>query len=222
VGKSDRQNPPSKPDGTLAHDGEHALPMFAVTDTCDSNWLLQLTGADLVRIFRQLENILTANEDDIRGWVDQLRDNNETILTADENDIRGWVNQLRDNNISGKGNAMTFISRQPVSDGPDEQLISLAELAVELTGGDINKLAGRIGTDAVLFDDIGRRAVTKSTARRLFTERAQAEAEQARRQAQWQKEYAELHARVRAQRRRGIPAAPNSCALADMMAVDRR
>ncbi len=39
---------------------------------------------------------------------------------------------------------MTCISRQPVSDGPDEQLISLAELAIELTGGNINKLAGQI------------------------------------------------------------------------------
>jgi hypothetical protein len=95
-------------------------------------------------------------------------------------------------------------------------------LAVELTGGDIKKLARRIGSDAVVLDDIGRRVVTKSTARRLFAERAQREADQARRDAQWRKEYAELSARIRAERRGGIPAQPNSTALADMMAVDQR
>jgi hypothetical protein len=41
-----------------------------------SNWLIELTGAELVRIFLQLENVLTADEDDIRGWVDELSGNN--------------------------------------------------------------------------------------------------------------------------------------------------
>ncbi len=36
---------------TLSRDGQHALPMLHVTDTYDSNWLLHLTGAELVRIF---------------------------------------------------------------------------------------------------------------------------------------------------------------------------
>lgn len=48
-------------------------------------------------------------------------------------------------------------------------LIPLAELVLEGLGPDVGSLAQRFA-DAVVIDDVGRRCVTRDTARRLFLE----------------------------------------------------
>ncbi|CAN5150025.1 hypothetical protein BH09ACT8_BH09ACT8_59100 [soil metagenome] len=65
-------------------------------------------------------------------------------------------------------------------------LVALAELVVEGLGQDIGQLAQRLG-DAVVLDDIGRRCVTRETARQLFTEREE-RLEQQRAEARRQRE----------------------------------
>lgn len=65
-----------------------------------------------------------------------------------------------------------------------DQLVTLAELVAEGFGQSmfgppsIDHLAGQLG-DAVVLDDIGRRCVTRDTARQLFTERAHQQATKA-------------------------------------------
>lgn len=185
----------------LASDREHAVPMLSITDTYESRWLIELSGAELIRVFAQIENLLTADEDEIHEWVDQLR-NPEARKALQE------------------GIVMQFKSNQPGR--PDEPLVSLAELAIELTNGDIDGLARQISADAIQLDDIGRRCVSRSTARRLFTERAERKAKEAERRAEWAERYRELDARMKAQLRGGIPATPGGSALADLMSGDQR
>lgn len=57
----------------LAGESQQALPMLRLTDTYDSNWLFEFSGAELVRLFLQLENLLTADEADVHEWVDGRR-----------------------------------------------------------------------------------------------------------------------------------------------------
>ena len=185
----------------LTSDRERAVPMLSLTDTYESNWLIELTGAELVRVFRQLESLLTAGEDAVQKWVEQLRNPQDPTLQ--------------------EGTVMQFISHQPAPARPDEPLVSLAELAVELTNGDIDQLARQIPSDAVQLDDIGRRAVSRATARWLFTHRAERQAEQARRGAQRRQRLAELSERNRAQLRGGVPPTPGGSAFADLVGDQR-
>ena len=186
----------------LTSDREHAVPMLSLTDTYESNWLIELTGAELVRVFRQLESLLTAGEDAVQKWVEQLRN-------------------PQDHSALQEGTIMQFTSNQPAPARPDESLVPLAELAIELTNGDIDQLARQVPADAVQLDDIGRRAVSRATARWLFTQRAERQAEQARRGAQRRQRLAELSERNRAQLRGGVPATPGGSTFADLVG-DRR
>ncbi len=111
-------------------------------------------------------------------------------------------------------------------------LITLAELTVEgfgdgmFGGPNIDTLAEQLGDDVVL-DDIGRRCCTRDTARRLFTERAEAHA---REQEDWAKRAAEMaaesnarHARLRAiaaAQKKLLEANPGLSALAVMVGAE--
>lgn len=185
----------------LASDRERAVPMLSLTDTYESNWLIELTGAELVRVFRQLESLLTATEADVQEWVEQLRNPQDHALQ--------------------EGTIMQFKSSQPAPARPDESLVSLAELSIELTNGDANALARQIGSDALVFDDIGRRAVTRSTARVLFAQRAERRAEEARRATLRRQRLAELSTRSLARLPRGIPVQSGD-SYVDMVAMDQR
>jgi hypothetical protein len=79
-------------------------------------------------------------------------------------------------------------------------LVPLAELAGEGFGWDgplvtnprdaIDVLAGQLG-DEVVFDDLGRRCVSRGTARRLFVERAAGEVRQREARERLELQYAE-------------------------------
>ena len=96
-------------------------------------------------------------------------------------------------------------------------LIPLATLS-EL--GSVDQLTCQLGDD-VQIDDIGRRCCTRERARRLFTERTAALAEQARRHEEWQQRYAEQSARIRATIGKGIPAVSGD-AYVDMIGAYER
>lgn len=90
------------------------------------------------------------------------------------------------------------------------QLVTLAELVAEGFGQSmfappsIDYLAGQLG-DAVVLDDIGRRCVTRETARQLFTERAQQQAAKAAAAAE-RKAHAQAEERQRAAHQAAIEA----------------
>nr|VTP03954.1 hypothetical protein BIN_B_05326 [Mycobacterium riyadhense] len=110
-------------------------------------------------------------------------------------------------------------------------LVPLAELVAEgfgkcTYGNPIDHLANQLG-DAVLFDDIGRRAVTRATAASLFAERAAKEAAQreaSRRRVAEQKAAREARrAAIQAERAREAQQAPRHLsgnAFADVVEYD--
>ncbi|MFE3441654.1 hypothetical protein ACFXNW_01325 [Nocardia sp. NPDC059180] len=83
-----------------------------------------------------------------------------------------------------------------------EQPVTLAELVAEGFGqASIDTLAAQLPADEVLVDDIGRRCVTRTTARRLFTERAEADTAARKRAEQYRAEATERGRAERAARR---------------------
>ena len=105
--------------------------------------------------------------------------------------------------------------------GPEmntNNIVPLVTVAAEL-GADIDELAARLG-DAVVVDPLTElRSITAEQCRLAITaHRATLAAERERRQ----RRLAEQRARPRTPVRKGIPATPNSTALADMIGADRR
>lgn len=56
-----------------------------------------------------------------------------------------------------------------VDEARGQSLVPIAQLVLERLAPDVGTLAARLG-DAVVVDDVGRRCVTRDTARRLFLE----------------------------------------------------
>ncbi len=106
-----------------------------------------------------------------------------------------------------------------VDEARSESLVPLAHLVIEGVAPDIDALARALG-EKVVADDIGRRAVTRDTARRLFAEHAENTATCARRKAeraaQFTTRMAAQSRRNRDQLRGGVPATSGSSALADL------
>lgn len=105
-----------------------------------------------------------------------------------------------------------------VDEARSESLVPLAHLVLEGLADSLDSLTAALG-DRVVLDDIGRRAVTRDTARRLFAEHAERQAAKARAKAERAaRAKARLAAQADANRatlRGGVPARSGS-ALADI------